>query len=1099
MSTSLASRILSAVLLTTIGSGLGAQGAPRVAPNPAPASEADAIRRLSWRSIGPANNAGRISVVAGVPGDPNVYYVAGAAGGIIKTTNGGVTFRPIFDGQSVASIGAIAIAPSDPNVIYVGTGEGDPRNSTSFGDGMYKSTDGGNTWAHIGLEDSDRIKRVVIDSRDPSIVYACALGHAWGPNEQRGLFKTTDGGKSWQKILYKNDTTGCSDIDVDPNNSNIVYAGMYTFRRYAWYFTSGGGETALYKSVDGGATWTKPTRGLPRGPMDRIGIAVSRSEPNIVYIVSETKDEGELWRSEDAGESWRVVNRDPNINFRPFYYSDLRVDPQNSNRVFSLSGSLNFSDDGGRTFSRIANDVHGDHQAFWIDPLNARRIISGSDGGWQLSFDGGKTFEVVNNFAFTQFYHIDFDLERPYHLCGGLQDNGHWCGPSNSLSGQGIRKADWLNTTGGDGFFAVPDLERPYLLYTASQGGNIIITDLRSGLDRNIHPYPNRVGSAGDAMEQHKYRFNWNSPIVLSPQDPKTVYFGGNVLFRTSNFGQSWDVISPDLSTNDKEKQKSSGGPVVVDNTAAEFHSTILTIAPSPKDANTIWAGTDDGNVQITRDGGKTWTNVVKNIQGLAPNAWIPTIEASPHDACGAFVAADHHQDNDYTPYFYRTSDCGKTWKRITTGLPAKGWAHVIRQDPRNANLLYAGTETGVYASWNGGERWVSIRSGLPPVPVRDIRVHKRDNDLIVATHGRGAYILDDAAPLQQLADASAADAYLFDVRPATRFVTSNRDGNLGQKRWSGQNPPDGALISYYLRAASPQAPRITVADKSGRVIRTLQNAPRESGVNRIAWNFRMDAPAGGGGGRGRGGGGGGGGVGGGPGGAGAGATEGGQPDEEPGQGGRGGPAGIAVLPGEYTINFQLGDKRLSKTVRVDNDPRVLTSPADLQAQFDASTAAQELGVRVNQIVAQTDDLVRQLTALGDALRPRGGAATEGDSSAVTQQGRASAPALAAANGALAKLKTFRDEVLARPLPGLGYRQYPRLREEVQSLAGVIGRTIARPTDPEMSRLRELTDETTQAEARLTSLTAVDVAKVNELLSGTPHVITRGPPRRVVP
>ncbi len=556
----------------------------------------DQLKGLRWRSVGPANNAGRVSVVAGVPGNRDVYYVAGANGGIIKTTNGGITFKPIFDKEPVASIGAIAVAPSDPNIIYVGTGEENPRNNASIGDGMYKSVDAGEHWTHIGLAQSDKIARIVVDAKNPDLVYACGLGREWGPNEERGVFKTVDGGKTWRKVLYVDSQTACSDIAADPGNSNILYAGMYTYRRWAWHLESGGGNTAVYRSNNGGETWERLSgkdreRGLPKTDMDRIGIAVAPSDPSIVYVISETKNEGELWRSDDGGDHWRTVNRDPNINFRPFYYADIRVDPQNPNRVFSLSGSLYMSEDGGQNFRTIARDVHGDHQAMWIDPTNPKYILSGSDGGWQVSYDGGKNFEVVNNFPFTQFYHINYDMQRPYMVCGGLQDNGNWCGASQALSGQGIRKNDWFTVSGGDGFFTVPVMDKPWLVYSDAQGGMINITDTRTGTQKTIYPYPNRVGSVGDAMISHKYRFNWNSPIALSPINPKVVYFGGNVLFKSTDYGMSWQVISPDLSTNDPKKQESSGGPIVVDNTAAEFHCTIITIAPSPLDSNVIWVG----------------------------------------------------------------------------------------------------------------------------------------------------------------------------------------------------------------------------------------------------------------------------------------------------------------------------------------------------------------------------------------------------------------------------------------------------------------------------------------------------------------------------
>ena len=1064
---------LSLLAATPLLAQVNRQPGPAAPAAPAAAGDADALRKLTWRSIGPANNAGRISVIVGIPGDVTTYYVAGAAGGIIKTTNGGTTFRQIFDKQNVASIGAIAIAPSDRNVLYVGTGEGNPRNSASFGDGVYKSTDAGNTWTHLGLGDTEKIARIVIDPRDPNDVYVCALGHEWGPNDERGVFKTTDGGKTWQKVLFKNNLTGCSDVDIDPTNANIVYAGMYTFRRWAWYFESGGAETALYKSTDGGATWNKLTRGLPKGAMDRIGISVSRSEPNVVYAVTESKDEGELFRSDDSGENWRVVNRDPNINFRPFYYSDIRVDPSNPNKIFSLSGALNLSEDGGRTFQRIANGVHGDHQAMWIDPLMPKRVLGGSDGGWHISLDGGRTWEVVNTVPFTQFYHVNYDMQQPYHVCGGLQDNHHWCGPSNSLSSLGIRKSDWVTFSFGDGFFAVPDISAPWFVYSATQGGNIVLTDLRTGDERSIHPYPNRVGSAGDAMERHKYRFNWNSPIALSPFDPKTVFFGGNVLFKTTNYGQSWDVISPDLSTNDKTKQRSSGGPIVVDNTAAEFHSTLLSIAPSPKDSNLIWVGTDDGNVQLTRDGGRSWTNVIRNVQGLAPNAWISTVEASPSDPAVAYFAASHHQDNDYAPYFFKTADYGRTWKRITTGLPAKGWAHVIREDPRNRNLLYAGTENGLYASWNGGDRWVSIRNELPAVPVRDIQIHPRDNDVIVATHGRGMYILDDAAPLQTLPEVATQGVALLPVRPATRWVIAGRDGDLGQKTWTGQNPPNGAIISYFLKTEAKTPPTLTISDGAGQVVRQLRTVPRDSGVNRAVWDLRYEGPrqpadtaprrtgvAG-------------------------------APDEEEGGGRFAFNNGPFVMPGEYTATLRVGDKSLTMKIQVRADPRVEVTVAELKAQHDVALAIRDLTSRANVLLEQTDGIARQLGSINQTLRPGVGAASGArtDSGLAVQQGAASA-ALQAVNAAQARLKSFRDEKLVRPLQGLQYRQYPRLREELQSLGAAVSRPEEKPTDPQTLRLRELTDETIALESELQAIVATEISRVNQLLSGTPHVVT---------
>ena len=1012
-------------------------------------AQAALLTNLKWRSVGPANNAGRISAIAGVPGDPLTYYVAGANGGIIKTTNGGTTFRPIFDEQDAGSIGAIAIAPSDPNILYVGTGEGNPRNNASIGTGMYKSVDGGDHWTFIGLGKTDKIARLVIDSRNPDIVYACAIGREWGPNEDRGVFKTTDGGATWKKILYVDPQTGCSDISTDAGNSNILYAGMYTYRRWAWYFESGAGNTAVYKSVNGGASWTKlsgpdQANGLPKTPMDRIGVAVAPSDPDIVYVISETKDEGELWRSDDGGKTWRTVNRDPNINFRPFYYADLRVDPKNPNRVFTLSGGLYFSDDGGRTFATIARDVHGDHQAMWIDPVDPRYILSGSDGGWQVSRDGGRNWDVVNTFAFTQFYHINYDLQIPYKVCGGLQDNGNWCGPSNSLSGQGIRPADWYTVSGGDGFFTVPVLDKPWLVYSDAQGGMLNITDTRSGVQKMIYPYPNRVGSVGDAMLGHKYRFNWNSPIALSPQNPGVVYFGGNVVFRSRDYGLSWAVISPDLTTNDPKKQQSSGGSIVTDNTAAEFHTTLLSIAPSPLDSNILWTASDDGLVHVTRDGGKTWTKTFTTVPGLAPNAWLATIEASHFDAGTAYVTADHHQDDDYAPYVYMTTDFGRTWTSIRGDLPAKAWwTHVIREDPRNRNLLYLGTESGVWASWDRGAHWQSLRGALPITPVRDIQIHPRENDLILATHGRGLYILDDLTPFQRLPEVTSSEAALFDIRPTIKWTTWNRDGNLGQRTYAGENPPNGALISYYLKAKVTGDVSIEIADAAGKVLRRLPRLANAAGVQRVVWDLREESAA---------------------------------PAAE-GRGGRGGAAGTGVLPGTYQVTLVAGGQRFTKPVEVRNDPRIEMTPAQVADQHAAAKAMEATQARVTRVISGVDDLLRQLTATQTTLRAA--PAVPNGAAALTEIGVA-----------MRDLRHFRDSVLARPIAGLGYRQYPRLREEVQQVSGSIARPQWPVTAGEKLRSTELVSETGDAEGRLDALVRERIGKINEMLKGSQHIIT---------
>jgi len=1096
------------ILLIAAMTPIAVQSAP---PEP---NEAALLANLKWRSIGPANMGGRVTAIEGVPGDPFTFYVGGADGGIFKTTNGGTTFKALFDNQAVLSIGAITVAPSDPNVIWVGTGEGDPRNTASFGDGVYRSTDAGDTWKHLGLNETERIKRIKVDPRDPDIAYVAAVGRAWGPSDERGVFKTTDGGKTWAKTLFIDKDTGCSDIDIDPQNPRILYAGMYTYRRKPWRFDSGGGQTALYKSIDSGATWKKLTNGLPKTPMDRIGIAIARNNPMTVYMITETKTEGNLFRSDDRGETWRMVHNDPNINFRPFYYSDIRVDPNDPERVYSLGGGLSVSRDGGRTFARIANGVHGDHQGLWIDPQNSNRVLNGSDGGFQVSNDKAATFDIINNVVLSQYYHINYDMRQPYYVYGGLQDNGNWVGPSATLFREGIRKDDWYTVSGGDGFFVVPDLSSPNIVYSDSQGGTISITDTNSGNTRSIHPYPKEVGSAGNAIAGYKYRFNWNPPIVASPHDPKTVYYGGNVVFKTTNYGHSWQEISPDLTTNDKSKQQSSGGPVVTDNTAAEFHCTILAIAESPVKAGVIWVGTDDGNVQVTKDGGKTWTNVVANIKGLPPNSWAPNIDASHFDAGTAYVAFDRHQDDDFAPWAFKTTDFGQTWTSIKSDLPAKGYVHVVREDPKVKTLLYCGTELGVFASWDGGGHWVSIRNNVPPVAVRDIAVHPRDNDLIIATHGRGVYILDSATALQDIATAKANDVFLFDVRQATRYQMWGKDSNLGQRIFTAQNPPGGALIDYYLKADVNGPIVITVADKSGKTIRTIRSTANKAGVNREVWDLRYDPPTpapgagpGGGGGFGRGGGPG---AGGGGQGRGAAAVQPGAPAAAPGAqasaeqpaaggfgGGRfGGGGGPAVVPGDYTITLRAAGKQLSKTVRVGLDPRVKVSDADLAAQLDAALKLRDLSSTLNGVVARVDDLTRQLTTLSETMRRVPDAAAtaavragDGDGGGpVARSSSQSDNATADINTALDELKKLRATLVREAQ--FGYRYPPKLREEVQSLSGSISAAIAPPTEPQMLRLREVTEETQKTVADLNAIISGGIRRVNEKLSSQPHIVT---------
>ncbi|MFQ5678582.1 MAG: hypothetical protein ACE5HP_03905 [Gemmatimonadota bacterium] len=1010
------------------------------------------LNSLEWRSIGPANMGGRVSAIEGVPGDPLTFWVGGADGGVFKTTNGGTTFEVQFTDQPAYSVGALALAPSDPNVLWLGSGEGDPRNSASYGNGVYRSTDGGTTWTHLGLTDTERIKRVVVDPRDADIAYICALGHAWGPNEERGVFRTRDGGRSWAKVLYLNEDTGCSDLAMDPSNPRILYAGMWTFRRRPWRFDDGGGETALYRSNDGGTTWKRLTTGLPEGPMARIGVALSRSRPNVVYLITEAKDEGVLFRSEDRGENWRKVYDNPNINFRPFYYSDVRVDPNDPNTVYSLSGGLYKSIDGGGSFERIARGVHGDHQSLWIDPEDSDRILSGSDGGFQVSVDGGRTFDVINNVVLSQFYQISYDLERPYRVCGGLQDNGGWCGPHRTTHTAGILKDDWVRISGGDGFYVIPIPTEPHLIYSDLQGGVFMLTDMRSGGTRRIHPYPNRIGSAGDAMLGHRYRFNWDAPIHISPHDPETVYIGGNVLFRSRDHGMAWEEISPDLTTNDTTKQRTSGGEIYQDNTAAEFHTTILTIAESPVEAGVIWAGTDDGNIQVTRDGGRSWTNVAPNVGGLPPFSWIAKIEPSHHDAGTAYVAVDDHRSDDFHPYAFRTADFGRTWTALGGGLPQDDYVKVIREDPKNPDLLYVGMERGLFASWDRGATWFSLRGNLPPVSVRDIQVHPVENDLIVGTHGRGAWILDDIGRLQGLGGALAEEVHLFRPRPAVRWQLGSRDASLGQRTYRAANPPYGALIDYYLREKPEGAVLLTVVDAEGDTLRTLKVEKPVAGLNRTVWDLRYEGPppragqrAGGGGG---------------------------------GGGFFGGSRGPLVAPGDYTVALRVGEEEIPTTVRVEADPRVPIAAEEYVAQLDAALRLRALATRVNVVLDATASLEGQIDGIRQAVKSAAGALE--DPEAVQE----------AADAALAGIGALNDR-LVRPIAGLGYRQRPRLSEEIRSLTGAVTAVASRPTEAELLRLRELEDETAGVEEALDALVATAIARLNETLGGSPHVLVK--------
>lgn len=1008
-----------------------------------------AIKKYKWRAIGPANMGGRVTDIVGVPGDPSTFYLGGADGGVFKTTNGGVTFEAQFTDQRAYSVGALALAPSNPEVVWLGSGEGDPRNSVGYGNGVYRSVDGGKSWNHLGLDKTERIKRIVVDPNDPDVACVCALGKEWGANPERGVFLTRDAGKNWEKVLYIDETTGCSDIAMELSNPKVLYAGMWTFSRKPWRFDDGGGQTAVYRSMDGGKTWEKIMKGLPNKPMARIGLSVAQSQPNTVYMITEFKDlSGTLFRSDDRGSHWKMVNDDPNLNFRPFYYSDVRVDPSNPDHLFTLSGRLSKSTDGGRTFKFIAQGVHGDHQSLWIDPKNGKHVLSGSDGGFQVSYDGGETWDIINNVELSQFYQIFVDNKVPYNVYGGLQDNGTWVGPSNSLVEDGIMKRHWTALAGGDGYYAVPIPGSENEIYANLQGGVIFHVDTKLGNVRNIHPYPKITGSAGDAIDKHKYRFNWDSPILVSPNDPNTVYTGGNVIFRSRDKGYSWEEISPDLTTNDKSKQISSGGEIYQDNTAAEFHCTVLTIAESPKQKDVIWAGTDDGNVQLTMDGGKTWANVKNNIKGLPAFAWVGKIHASEHDAGTAFVAVDQHRLDDFTPHAYMTTNFGKTWTDIGTGLPQDDYVKVVRQDPHNPNLLFAGMEHGIFASWDKGKTWTKLNMNLPPVSVRDLRVQARDRDLVIGTHGRGAWILDDIRPLEEMGSVASKAAHVFPVRDAILWHYSSQMENLGDRTYRAKNPEYGAYINFYLQK-DPKGPiEVNISDNSGKPIQTIKDTLSKAGINRIVWNLR---------------------------------SQGATPLDNPPQGGwRSGSYNPLVIPGNYTAKINVDGQELTAPIVVKADPRANLTDQDYRMKLETTTRLNGLLSKAHEMINQSESVVRQLKELKEKLKSDPEVGMDKALNGEIDQ-------------AIKKLESFTDDVLRRPPPNMSYRQRPRLREEIGSLMYAVDGATARPSTQQSNRSTELDREAQDASNQLERIISEEVDKINNKLKDLPQIVVKKP------
>ncbi len=796
------------------------------------AARAQTLGNIQFRSIGPSVSGGRLGDVAGTNHDASLYYVGAAGGGVWKSSDGGMDWEPVFDAQDVAPIGAIAIDPSNENVVWAGTGEAAPRNDVSYGDGIYRTIDGGGHWQRMGLQASSQISRILIDPSNSNHVLAAALGDPFKDTSDRGVYETTDGGTTWKRTLYLGLSSGAADLAWNASNPSVVYAGMWQFRRTNWSIESGGAQDGLYKSIDGGATWTKLTgHGLPDGPMGRIGLAVLHDR---VYALIQSSH-GLLWRSDDAGANWQFMTADTLINERPFYFSRITVDPSDPNHAFASSVALAETRDGGRTWKRSGQRLHGDHHAMWIS-ADGRRILEGNDGGVGLSLDNGKRWARVNLLPISQVYHIGYDSNVPYNVCAGLQDNGTWCAPSNSLSNDGILAKYWQKVAGGDGTWTWPDPIDSRLIWYSSgggtNGGELWLYNEGTKTQTAISPYLRDQNVV--PPRELRYRFNWESPIAFDPFDEHVAYYGGNVVFRTNNRGARWDAISPDLTRNIKAHQLITGG-ITNEGTGAETSDTILVIALSPVRRGMIWAGTDDGNIALTRDGGAHWRNV--SIPGLDAHARIETVEPSHFSPAVAYANVDRHYAGDRKPYVYRTTDYGAHWTSIAGNLPADQFVRVIREDPHHAQLLYAGLEQSFWASWNAGASWQRVSAGLPAASVRDVRVQPQTNDLLLATHGRGIWILDDATPLQRLA-ALHQDA-LLRIRTAYLF---NRHQDTFNLLAAGENPPVGALITIYQARAPENPPQLEILDGRGRVVRHLP-LHAGAGLQRIAWPLCEDPP----------------------------------------------------------------------------------------------------------------------------------------------------------------------------------------------------------------------------------------------------------------
>ena len=986
--------------------------------------------KLKFRNIGPTGPSGRIDDFAVLDRDPNVFYIATATGGLWKTVNGGITLTPVFDSAARVSIGDVSIPGDDPNLVWVGTGENNNRQSSSWGDGVYKSTDGGKSWMNMGLRETRQVARIVIDPQDHEVVYVAALGDLWRSGGERGIYKTTDGGISWTRVLDAGPDAGGTDLVMDPSNNKVIYAATYQRRRASFGFNGGGPNSGIWKTTDAGRTWTKLTRGLPEGSLGRIGLDIYRSDPNIVYARVEHEKQGGVYRTDDAGSTWRKMG---SHNGRPMYFGIIRVDPKNDLRVYLPETPLGVSDDGGKTFRFDgAERIHVDHHAMWIDPNNSSHMLIGNDGGVSTTRDKGKSWQWFPHLPVAQFYHVGYDMQTPYNVCGGLQDNQSWCGPSQVRHTEGITDADWWTIPGGDGFVNLIDPTNARIIYTSSQEGFFSRMDKVTGEQKGIRP---------EAPSSEKpYRWNWDTPFIISPHDPATIYIGANKLFRSTDRGQSWKVISGDLTTAvDRDTLELMGAKLkdvkIAKNDGVDQYGTLFNVAESRLKAGLVYTGSDDGQVNLTRDGGATWTNLTAKIPNPPKWAYVSRVEPSRFAEGTVYVTFDSHRTGDYGTYVYASQDYGASWKSIAATLPRGEVARTITEDQKNADVLYLGTETGLYLTLDRGKTWTRVRANLPTVPVYEITLHPRDNAMLVATHGRGIWILDDLTPFQEAGKAQLADGHVYTMPPAYQQTGQSFRyyGSQGDMQYIGANPPLAAPISYWLKAKADSL-RIVIKDGAGNQVRELKGDDVKdglsAGMNSVRWDYRIEpipAPKG------------------------AAPPAGGGPFG--GGGGRGGAnrgtQGPWVLPGDFKATLIVNGKELAtQSFAVKGDREITVSDADRQRRFDLLKEGQKLEARLSEAATAARTANTQLVAMKGALS---------DTTAVPAPIRATYDSLKKALEPIKKTFFIRDEGDESEFDFSEFRKV--ITFKLSGVINSIGGTTVPPTEGDLAQWAEIKAE----------------------------------------